>query len=742
MELHMSERRWRSLLGLGLFGVVLAAYIETMAGSTSFWDCGEFIAAAYTLGIPHPPATPLYVVLGRVFTLLPFPFSVAQRVNFMSALFGALGVVVLFQIVVELIRGRRGEPRSAGDRVVVYGSALVAALCTAWSNTYWTNSIEAEVYALSSFVMGLTIWLALLWARRPEAPESTRYVHLIVYLLALGLGFHLGTVLTYPAIALFLLLFPRSSLRRSDVLVLSFGFFLFLAFVNLRLGGFPALLALLVFLALLARGAARRSAGGGREARLFVAGASGLVLLGVSIHLFLLIRSGQNPALDEADPETWRNFLAVLRREQYPVGNPLVRNASWSFQILGQFGRYFREQYEMLGPGAPAGWRQGLAYVPILLGLAGMVSLAKSDRRRFLLLFVTFLVCSLGLIVYLNFNAHEDRARDYFYSPAFYFYGVFVGLGIAAALDRLLAPQPGGAARRRARIGYPAGVALFLALSCLVHWRHHFEHDRTHERLPWACGYNMLAGLEPNALVFTNGDNDTYPLWYQQEVEGFRRDVRVINLSMLNAGWYIRQLKESEPRVEIDWSDAQIAGLRGEILGGKVILPRDRAMWRIVEDNFAKRPIYVAVTVPPETWADYADHLVLEGLVRRLTNRQGQDREDIARMERNATQVYRYDGLLTPDGKNDTSVYRDTNQLAMAHDYATVFRRLAAHAARQAEAAGDEATRQQHYERAAAFYERAIEISPDVGAIRAELDELRGKMGRGVDPAPVLRGGS
>ena len=187
--------------------------LETMAGSTSFWDCGEFIATAYTLGIPHPPATPLYVVLGRVFTLLPLPLSVAQKVNFMSALCGALGILVLFFIIVDIVRERRGPMRTTLDRIVVYGSGLVGALFTAWSTTYWTNSVEAEVYAISSFVMGLTTLLARQWSRKPNDPHSTGDIYLIIYLLSLGVGFHLGTVLTYPAIVLYCLLFRDKSFK-------------------------------------------------------------------------------------------------------------------------------------------------------------------------------------------------------------------------------------------------------------------------------------------------------------------------------------------------------------------------------------------------------------------------------------------------------------------------------------------------------------------------------------------------
>jgi tetratricopeptide (TPR) repeat protein len=656
----------------------------------------------------------------------------------MSATFGALGIVVLFFLIANLVRDRRGAPRTWVDFLVIYGSAAVAASFTAWSNTYWTNAVEAEVYAIASFVMGLTVLLARRWARDPENPDSTRAIFLIVYLLSLGVGFHLGTVLTYPAILLYLLLFEKKSFNNSDLLIFSFGFFLFLAYVNLQFGGAPAFLMLIVFLVLVAV----RYAGGHR----FAAVASGLLLLGVSIHLFLLIRSPQNPGIDEADPATWQNLMAVLRREQYPPGNPFVRKASWGFQIVDHFWRYMREQYELVKPGSGALAGQRLAYLPIVVGLAGMVSMARTRRREFVLLFTTFLVTSLGLIVYLNFSdgtrgvQPEVRERDYFYSPAFYFFGVFLGLGLAALLDAFFAVKPGERLSRIDRLGYVAGIVIFAVLSGLLYSRYHFEHDRTRERVPWGYGYNLLAGLEPNALVFTNGDNDTFPLWYQQEVEGFRRDVRVLNLSLLNTSWYIHQLKENDPKVEVTWSREQIDNLRGEIRGDRVYQPRDLAVRQILRDNYGKRPIYFAVTIPQEGLEDYLDYLVIEGLVFRFTNVRGRGRVDYEKIEHNVTQVYRYDGILTPDGKHDESVYRDENQRTLVQNYSGAFVRLGRRAEELAAAASDEATRRVNLESALDWYNRALAISPDSDAVLAQLGSLYIDLGRAGDAVSLFEG--
>ncbi|MFQ5600400.1 MAG: protein O-mannosyl-transferase family [Candidatus Krumholzibacteriia bacterium] len=724
----MSERRLRMGLGLVLFAIVLVAYIETMAGSSSFWDCGEFIAAAYSLGIPHPPATPLYVVLGRVFALLPLPLSIAQKVNFMSALFGALGVVVLFLIVAHVLRERRGEPRSWLDHVVIYGSALVGALFTAWSNTYWINAVEAEVYSISSFVMGLTTLLALRWSRDPENPASTRSIYLIIYLLSLGVGFHLGTVLTYPAIALYMLMFRKRSFRDADLVIFSCGFFLFLFHVNLKFGGWPAAVALVVFLILFII----RAAGGHR----FVPVSTFLFVLGITIHFFLMIRSGQNPAIDEADPENFTNLMAVLRREQYPPSNPFERKATWYFRIVDHFWRYFTEQYQLVR--ATSGHFTGtrLAYVPILVGLAGIVSVARSSLRNFVLLFGTLLITSLGMIFFLNFSDHEVRERDYFYSPAFYFFGMFIGLGAAAVLDWFFGPRKGERSSGIDRIGYVGGIVIFLMLTGMLYTRYHFEHDRTRERIPWGYGYNMLAGLEPNALIFTNGDNDTFPLWYQQEVEQFRRDVRVINLSLLNTPWYPKQLRDNEPKVHLSWSDHDIHNLGRmawdvSIKQKKQYQPRDLAVFQILQDNYGKKEIYFAVTIPREALQEFRDHLVLEGLVYRFQGQRGSlGMRDHEKIVHNVDNVYRFDGILTADGKHDDGIYRDRNQVTLVQNYASAFIRLGQHHMDQAERATDPAVREVEYVEAVRRYRQALEISPDFQELQVLLGNLYQRMGR------------
>lgn len=734
-----SERRIRLGIALALFVTVLIVYVRTMAGSASFWDCGEFIACAYTLGIPHPPATPLYVVLGRVFTLLPLVgFSIAQKVNFMSAFFGAAGVVMLYLLIVNLVRERRGDPANWIDRLVVYGSGLVGALFTAWSNTYWSNAVEAEVYSISSFVMGCTTLLALRWSKKCENPNSTRSIYLIIYLLSLGVGFHLGTVLTYPAIAVYMLLFRNKSFKDADVVIFSAGFFLFLFHVNLKFSGPPAALALAFFLlAFLVR-----TLSGYR----FVGVSTGLFVLGITIHLFLLIRSAQNPAIDEANPETLGNLMAVLRREQYPPSNPFVRKASWHFQIVEHFWRYVTEQWQFVS--RPEGWFNATrsSIVAVFVGLCGIASMVWTARRSAVLLVGTLLITSAGMIFFLNFSDAEVRERDYFYSPAFYFFGVFIGVGAAALLDWFFgrSAQRGQPESKLDRFGYVAGIAVLLLLATMVGERYAFEHDRTRERVPWGYGYNMLAGLDKDALIFTNGDNDTFPLWYQQEVEGFRTDVRVLNLSLLNTAWYPKQLRDNKPKVALSWSDNDFASLpvraqQRYLETGEVWQPRDFLIRQIILENFGKKQIYFAVTIPPETLAPYMDRLVLEGIVYRFQRERGTDMRDFEKMAKNIDEVYRFDGILTPDGKHDGTIYRDPNQQTLIQNYAGTHIRLAQWQEELAEAAKSPAERRQHLDAALSRFEKARAIAPDLENLTLLVATVYQENGRFEDAIRMLQ---
>jgi Tfp pilus assembly protein PilF len=599
-----TETRKDWLIAFALFVIVLAAYMETMALTTPFWDGGEFIATSYILGIPHPPGTPLYVLLGRIFTLPPVA-SVAARVNFMSALSGALAVLFTFLVTVKLTK-----MSFKFQEWKAWLAGIVASLFMAFSNTFWQNATEAEVYALSSFVMVLTFWMALRWAEAFQKEHSNKLLLLIVYVLSLCVGIHLGTLLVAPGILLLVL------------------------FVDWRIAVRPRLLFLSVI----------------------------LFALGVSVHLYLLIRANLDPAINEASPKTWHDLWLVLKRDQYKPGSIFVRRAEFSFQ-LEMFWRYFIGQFTMWG-----GKFEVLGkYIPVLLGLVGAYFHALYNRRTFAVLLVMFLVCSLGLIIYLNFTDHEVRERDYFYVAAFHFFAIWIGIGAAGTLHKVVKATKHYVKDERLVL---AGVAtLFVLASVMPYSYFHFYHDKTEDRIARNFGYNMLTPLEKDAILITNGDNDTFPLWYIQAVEGVRNDVRVANMSLLRTSWYIKQLKNTQPAVPFTFSDSQIDRLvpyRDQ--NGKVWQVNQSAVYDMIKANNWERPLYLAVTVPDQM--GLTGRFVLEGLVFRISPEDVGLRLDEETMRRNMFEIYDLSGVLTPDGKTDNTFYKDINSVRLIQNYA------------------------------------------------------------------------
>ncbi len=673
------------------FIVSLLIYAMTMGPSAAFWDAGEFIASSYILGIPHSPGTPLYVILGRVFTLLPLPLSIAGKVNLISVLTGALGVLFAYMLAVRFLDAILGKSQTVVDTVIKVVGALVGALFLAFSSTYWINAIEAEVYALSAFFMGFMTWLALKWSENPTGEKSRSFIYLLFYLLALSVGFHLGTILVFSGIFFLILMTRSKTFTNVEFLLACAGMGILIADATIYRNGMFTVVGLVLFAAVLAWYAVARKSW-------FASICTVLFVLGISVHLYLLIRSGLNPSIDEGDPETWRMFYFALRREQYPPTNVLIRKASFIFQ-LKHFNRYFQEQYQMAS--VFFGQLNLGSIIPLGLGIWGMVDHFTKHKKTFVMLFVTFLVTSLGLIIFLNFSDSEVRERDYFYSPAFYYFAIFIGIGAASLLS-----EARNFASRKGVTGFaPVAVLsiVLLALPMFTLARNYFSHDRSNNYICQKYAMNMLVGLERDALILTNGDNDTFPLWYIQEVEGYRRDVRVVNLSLLNTPWYIWQLKDNDPRIRFKWTDEDIYELSPIPTKEGWVLVRDIAVQHILKHNASNRPIYFAVTIPPETYAPYREFLEMEGLAYRAVPRKGKSMVNVERLEDNLWNQYTYEGILDDNWKRDDSLYRPVYVTRLIQNYSAAFTQL-----------GFQYGRENDFEAAVKNLEVALEISPNL----------------------------
>jgi hypothetical protein len=208
--------------------------------------------------------------------------------------------------------------------------------------------------------------------------------------------------------------------------------------------------------------------------------------------------------------------------------------------------------------------RNQLYFLPLILGILGLVYQFNRDRHDGTIVSLLFFFTGIAIVIYLNNTPQQPRERDYAYAGATYAFAIWIGLGVLMVTDWL-----------RKVIKNSTGAALAATAICLIavpalmaseNWD---DHDRSQKTLARSTAYNVLSSCDSNAILFTIGDNDTYPLWYLQEIEGYRKDVRVVNLSLLGIDWYIDQLNykiNDADAVPMIWQKGQYEANKRDIV--------------------------------------------------------------------------------------------------------------------------------------------------------------------------------
>ncbi|MBN1767618.1 MAG: DUF2723 domain-containing protein [Prolixibacteraceae bacterium] len=336
------QKKTNNLLGWAVFIVSLIVYLLTLEPTVSFWDCGEFIAAAHKLQVPHPPGAPFFLLVQRVFSLAaPSNAHVALFMNAFSAIASAATIMFLYWTIVRLVL--RFKSNKEIPETVLYGSAIIGALAFAFTDTFWFSAVEAEVYALSSLFTAVVFWAILRWEAECGQKHANRWILFIAYLMGLSIGVHLLNLLAIPAIAL-IAYFKKYNPASKGVLatlIASGATILFIMYGIVQ--GIPALArkfevlfvnsfnmpfnsGLLFFIVLLLGLLVVVVAISYQKNKplLNLAAMSVLLIcLGFSSYASIIIRSAANPPMDENNPENAYALVNYLNRSQYGQ-TPLV----------------------------------------------------------------------------------------------------------------------------------------------------------------------------------------------------------------------------------------------------------------------------------------------------------------------------------------------------------------------------------------------------------------------------------
>jgi Protein O-mannosyl-transferase TMEM260-like len=542
-----------------LFFSAFGLYLATLAPSVTFWDSGELITAACTLGIPHQPGYPLYCITGNLFQLVPFG-NAAYRLNLQSAFYSALAVFVVYRAILAVMSADGEGSKARSFSQTLYAAALSFMLAV--SGIFWSQSIVAEVYAAGALFVALLLYLHALAAEKKIA--AMRYVALSGFLFGLGVVNHISLALYAPA------------------LIISW------AMVAGRGIGFRGYACAVFFAA-----------------------------LGLSVNLYLPVRSLAGPAINIGHPDTWPGFLWTVKWAEYADSlGALVLSA---ITLAGQ---------------EAGSWRVMAA----LAALACAAWLLVRERPKMNLPPVVFLVVYMAVISAQVLGSARDARFGL--PPKFFIPALTVGVVLAGSLARPLfdASRQGVARYARAAI-----AALFITAALFTAYKNLYREDMSENFIAYDYAENSLKSAGQDGVLLTWGDNGAFPLWYIRTVECYRDDVVLVHTPLMTYGWYLDDVK-AWAGVDPDFMEPYYLGENAyrlyKAVRGRRSFAYDYSTVRYLkldEKTLALRGLVYFEGVPPkgDPWPWYVfrgvtDPTVLKGP-----------------MEENIIEIYRYQARLS-----------------------------------------------------------------------------------------------
>jgi hypothetical protein len=671
---NMNFKFLNNLTGWLVFAIAFVVMYFSIEDTGSLWDCGEFILGADKLQVVHPPGAPLFLLIGRVAVMIgslfsSAPESAALSVNMLSGICtAATGMFICWTTVIlsKMALVGREEDMTMPQMITSLGSGLVAGLATVFCSSIWFSAVEGEVYAMSTFFTGLTIWAVVKWYHLPESPQSDRWLFFAVYATALSIGVHLLSLLTFPALTLFYYFKKYKNQSFGGMILAAFaGLMLVIAMQVFIVTGLPKLWAGLellcvnsfglpvgsglvplvaIVVGVLFVGLSWAEKHQNALAQKILVGLA-LSVIGFSTIGMVLIRANANTPVNMNAPTDPIRLLPYLNREQYGdrplfsgpnfsakpadvtrepryglVGDKykvvdekidyvfrpqdkvifprmgdyqpgrdqqyknwldnknkypgFVDNFSyfWNYQMGWMYWRYFGwnfigrqngEQGYFPWDKSKGQWMSGITaldefrlhnmsalpttmkehqatnkyyFLPLIFGLFGFIYQLIKRNNEWWALLGLFIITGIGIVIFTNQTPMEPRERDYVHVGSFMTFCIWIGLGVTAMFDFLRQLMS-------SNIVAPLSVALALSAPIVMGTQNFDDHSRRNHTGSRDYASNFLNSCDKDAIIFTYGDNDTYPLWYAQEVENIRTDVRVVNLSLIAVDWYIDQLR-------------------------------------------------------------------------------------------------------------------------------------------------------------------------------------------------------
>ena len=350
--------KWNTILGWFAFAVALVTYTLTVEPTMSFWDCGEYIATAAKLEVGHPPGAPLFQMIGAFFAMFAIDNEhIALMVNMTSVVSSAFTILFLFwssSMILKKIIGSYNEINK-DNAIVILGSSLVGALAYTFSDSFWFNAVEAEVYAMASLLIALLLWLGLRWEQEMNTPRGDRWLLIISLVIGLSFGVHFMALLTIPAIG-FLYFFKNyktitvKNFIIANIVVVAILLFIFKMLLPLTMAffgkteifmvnemGLPfnsgTIFVTLLFIAFFYFGL-RYTQQKGLVFYNTIILCTLFILIGFSTWMMLPIRANANTVINENKPSDAAEVLAYYNREQYGV-NPLFYGPQYTETFAG-----------------------------------------------------------------------------------------------------------------------------------------------------------------------------------------------------------------------------------------------------------------------------------------------------------------------------------------------------------------------------------------------------------------------